>query len=271
MKTIITKEIDGFKIISAIGQGDGMIDPIATKAKVDKIIKETEIFKQIKKLKDSMTSYVYKEQQGLRNAKKAKTKPEQQKFMNEVNDARDEMRKIMIDLAPLGKDLQQKFSEMMLEHAVFFDLKENEKYVEDSEAEDIAQIMNEALQDGCVLSENKEKIQNNKGKIYWIKDKDEWIKSVIDVLGVEPESGEIEEKDLSPEQKEEIKEQLETERINNLDADDRLAEKNSKLESLLNQAALMKSKLEIQDDSQALQKSQDWLAVETVKIDDIYG
>ena len=68
----------------------------------------------------------------------------------------------------------------------------------------------------------------------------------------------------------EMNAQFEIDRITALNPEDKLTEKNSMLESALNQSATMKNKLEIMGDAKALVKAQEFYNSEKVLIEDKY-
>jgi hypothetical protein len=99
---------------------------------------------------------------------------------------------------------------------------------------------------------------------WYHKDNDgNWIVNVIEKIGVSPNEGDILKEDLTAEQQEEI-------RLQNLTSEQHEAEKQMLIDSALSQAANMKAKLEIQNDADALKKSQDWYAQRVTEIESKY-
>ena len=74
MKTIKTKKIDGYDIITGIGTIDGLIDPVATNKIVNVKIKTSKPYKDIEKIKKQMQKYANLAMQAHRACKAAKTK-----------------------------------------------------------------------------------------------------------------------------------------------------------------------------------------------------
>ena len=78
-------------------------------------------------------------------------------------------------------------------------------------------------------------------------------------------------KDLTEEQRLEINEDIEKERISNLSAGEKTTEKAKTIDSLASQAAHMRSKLEIQNDPDALTKAQAWYDAEVAIVNQKYS
>ena len=100
-----------------------------------------------------------------------------------------------------------------------------------------------------------ETVVDLRGKKYHVKTGDTWGSYVIDGLGITVDS-DIEDADLTDEQRAEINEQQETERIDGLSAEDKTAEFTARDEVLLGQAVTMRSGLEIQGATVAAAKTQ---------------
>ncbi len=269
MKTIKTQEIDGYKIITNLYDAGGLIDPEATKKIVFKEMEKETVWKDIDKLKSQMSTYAHQALQAKRNMKDAKTKPEQKKFYDEFIKYQNEMKNLETDLKPLAVHLKEKFKEKMLEHAVYFNVKPNEEIITDEEGIEIKQAMIDATTEGKLLDRNLEKLSDLRGREYWVKNK-KWIKTVIIRIGENPPTGSIETKDLTIEQKQEITDQLEAERIASLTTIEKTAELANAIQVLAGRAAMMRSELEIQGDPDALKKSQDWYEAEKVIVEAKY-
>lgn len=66
------------------------------------------------------------------------------------------------------------------------------------------------------------------------------------------------------------KKDIEKERISKLSNNEKIIEKESKINALMNQVIQMRNKLEIQGDEKALEKSQEWYNLEKAKIEKLY-
>lgn len=270
MKTITTKEIDGYNIIIGLYDAGGLIDPEETRKIVIKEIENEAIYKDIEKLKSQMKTYAYQSLQAKRNMQKAKNKAEQKKFYDEFLKWRGEMIGLEPDLKDMAQKLNIRIKELTLEHAVYFNVKSNEEIISDVQGEDIRKAMVDATAEGKLLDKNLEKIVDFRNREYWSKNR-KWIKTVIVRIGENPPTGAIEYKDLTVEQKQEIMNQLEAERIASLTAVEKTAELENAIQVLAGRAAMMRSELEIQGDPDALQKSQDWYEAEKVIVETKYA
>lgn len=99
-------------------------------------------------------------------------------------------------------------------------------------------------------------INDYRGVTYHFKTDGVWGKRTIAVLEEFPGETEIADADLTDEQRAEINEQQETERIDGLSAEDKTAEFTARDEGLLGQAVVMRSGLEIQGATIAAAKTQ---------------
>lgn len=270
MKTIKTQEIDGYKIITNLYDAGGLIDPEATKKIVFKELEKETVWKDIDKLKNQMSTYAYQALQAKNNKRNAKTIPEQNKFHAEWLKWFSEMKNLETDLKPLAVQLKEKFREYVLEHAIYFNVQPNEEIITDEEGDDIRQAMIEATSEGKLLDRNLEKLSDLRGREYW-KKTTKWAKTVIIRIGENPPTGAIEYKDLTVEQRQEIADQLETERIAGLTAVEKAAELANALQVLVGRAAMMRSELEILGDPDALQIAQDWYEAEKLIVEAKYA
>jgi len=271
MKTLAKVEIDGYKIITNIFDAGGLIDQEATKEIVKKEIVKTDCYKNIEKIKKEMQVYANQATEARKNLKFAKTDQEKRKFQDEYTLRHGQIKELEKDLYPLSKELKEVRRDLVNEHAVYFQTVSGDEVVDDTKAETVRQLMIEATSEGKVITENLEKISNNKGKVYYKKNGSEWVKLEIKKLGEDPQSGAILVADLSESQLKEIAEYEEKERIKKLTSAHKTSEKESVIESLKSQAAIMKNKLEIEGDNKALKKAQDWLSAETDKVNIKYS
>jgi len=269
MKTIITKEIDGYKIIIGIGDAGGLIDPEATRKIVNKKIQDTETWKNINQIKKQMQVYANQAMQAKKNIKSAKSEQEKRKFSDEWKFRTGQMKELENDLKPLAFELKKVFRQMTLQEAIYFETGKD-RIVEDAEADKINQLMIEATQEGALVDENKNKVVDNRGKVFWKKDGSDWYKTEINKIGVDGNG--ILESDLSESQRTEIAEYLEKKRIEGLTAAQKTAEKESKIDSLALQADQMKGKLIIQGtkEADALSQAKTWYDSEVAKVESLY-
>ena len=69
MKTVLFKEVDGYKIIKGFDSPN--IDPVKTRDGLNSAILKLDAYKSIETLKQSFNSYVIQRNQALKNAKAA--------------------------------------------------------------------------------------------------------------------------------------------------------------------------------------------------------
>jgi hypothetical protein len=274
MHTIRIKNIDGYEVITSLQRADGFIDPVATRKVVEVEIEKTDVAKSIHDVKNQMSTYAYQALQAKKNYKDSEKRGQKEKaraFWDEHKARLQQMKDLQDELKPLAAEIKKEWKELTLKHAVYFNLPPGEVLVEDGDAPVIRQEMNNAVDTGKVLTRTMEKIDDYRGQVYWKKSGDTWNKSEISKLGIVPAAGAIKDENLTPAQRAEITDQLNRERIAALKAVDRSAEKNNLIEGAAQDAALMKSRLEIQGDKSALATAQAYYNDKVAEITALYG
>lgn len=269
MKTRITQNIDGYDII--IGIGDAQIDGVATLPVMTTALKETDEYKAVEVKKQELSVVLNSAAAAMKNARNSKTQADKNGFVKEYQAALENSKAIESELKELITPLQAKQKELILKHAVYFQPKQGESLITDDEATAIETAMISATENNCYVDINLKEICDNRGKTAWRKISGKWAKRDISILGDDLKAGEILQSDLSESEQLEITEQLENERISKLSAKEKEAEKTAATNSLGSQAAFMRSTLEIQGDSKALEKSKEWYNAEVEKINVKYG
>lgn len=277
MKTKITQNIDGYDII--IGIGEAQIDGVATDKVTIPLLKDTAEYIAVEKAKNELSvaagerykaaGECNKIQTGILFAKDEETK-KQLKFELQKMSLLYQQKAITQKekeeaLKPLAQPLMAKRKELFMANSVYFQPKEGETIITSDEATAIETAMISATENNCYVDINLKEICDNRGKTAWSKSGGTWSSRSITKLGDEIKSGEI------TEINDEIIAQLESERISKLSAKEKEAEKTAAINSLGSQAAFMRSTLEIQGDSKALEKSKEWYNAEVEKINLKYG
>lgn len=269
MRTILTKEIDGYDII--VGFSRPSIDPVATREVVEPLLYETVEIKQIGQI-DKEIGDIRKLARASGDSYKIAYQNRDKKMMTLHEDDIKRYR-IMVDekiaeLFPLKKQLELKKREFTVSKAVYFEPKKGESIIDDTEAGKLSVAFNNLI-DKEKLDRTGEIIQNFRSKIYHKKSGDVWTQQKIETLGECPESGAVEASKLTPDQRIEIAEQTNAKRITELSTTDKQTEKIGIIDSLAGQAAMMRSKLEIQGTtaSKALTDSKAWYTAEVTKVD----
>jgi hypothetical protein len=273
MKTIITQNIDGYDVITALSDAAGFINPIETKRAIESKIKETETVKRVEAIHKQMNDLARqgtKLKSEVKELLKLGKKNEANQAYQKSNEKYAEMKAFEPELKSLFLKMKEEYRELMISNAVYFQPKPGEEFVEDTEAEEIKTLLAEVIPAGQLVTKDKKKVPDNRGCRYWKKSGSAWEMSEIYKLGDEPKSGLIAEFNLSESQRAEISSQLETERISKMSKADKKVEKDNKELGLRAQAVQMRNELEISGDKDALKKAQEWLAAELNKLDEVY-
>ena len=273
MKLLITREIDGFNVITKIEGAGGLIDPEATRQRAVVELRKTDVHKEIDRLKNQMSVYVRQMIQAGRNAKDALKRKDNQshrKFSDEYKLREGQTKEIEKELKPLARQYQAELKNQIRANAVYFIPKPGEEVIEDAEAATIKTKMEAAYAADSVLTRDMKQVCDYRGNIYYKKISGKWQGQEISRLGIEPAKGSVLAKNLSEADLTEITEQAEADRIAALKPDARQAEKEAIITGLANMANAMRGRLEIQGDSKALQKAQDWYNAEVAKAEAKY-
>jgi hypothetical protein len=276
MKTIITEIIDGYTIIKKFD--NAIIDPVNTNKIVKEEIQKTEEYKNFDtKLRYSKNIYnmakkALSEARLLsqqKNFKKqtGKLKPDEELNLDNTITLRNadynrhmgRMDAIEVELKNLEKDLKQKRKDLTIQNAVHFEPRTGEEFIPGDELLSLQEkFIN--LQSNEILARTGEILPDNRGIIYWQFENNEWKKTKITKIGINLPSDAIIEANLTTEQKTEITNQIEAKRIENLSPTEKENEKQTAINSIANEATIMRSRLEIQGETEAdaLSQSQDW-------------
>jgi hypothetical protein len=268
--TVLTEKIGGFIIVKGFDRP--VIEPFETRKKVEIEIKKTDEWKAF----DAKKKAIENECKMAAQARKSKALARKNKNVADVEKyhADDLMRtknaeNLMAEMGPIKKAMQKKHKELMNSQAVYFSPRPGEEIIEPTEVFTLSEKV-KALKSNEVLLRDGTVKPDFVGKSYWKKGASGWAKNTITEIGKKiPTGGKLPE-DLTGDEQTEISEQLNLERIGKLSISDKESEKLGVIDGLAGQAATMKSKLEIQSDSQALQKSQDWYNAEVLKIEEVY-
>lgn len=262
MRTKITQNIDGYDII--IGIGEAQIDGVATLPVMTTALKETDEYKAVEVKKQELSVVLNSAAAAMKNARNSKTQADKNGFVKEYQAALENSKAIESELKELIAPLQSKQQELILKHAVYFQPKQGESLITNDEATAIETAMISATENNCYVDINLKEICDNRGKTAWIKSGGKWSKREITKIGDELKADEI------TEINDEIISQLESERIAGLTPIEKSKEKSAIIQGLLAQSIQMKSGLEIQGDSAALKKSQEWYNAELQKVEAKY-
>jgi hypothetical protein len=288
--------IDGLEIITGIDKKQ--IDRVETEKKIKLQVEELKEFKAIKTRNEKSKLYNANIQSAVK-AQKAiidtvaifKQIPagvvtdddltfqqrEKMKVLKEkINFNKAQINELLKDLPALTEQLKQKKTQLLRENASYFEMPINTIGLSENQAKEYSDILNN---NNIIYKKTKVKklltidgniIIDYRGEKVWSRVGNKWTSRVIAALTDRIDILEIMDIDLTDEQKQEIAEQEETERINSLSMEEKENEISTFKESLLAQSINMKSKLEIQGDKEALKKSQEWYNLELLKLNGKY-
>lgn len=270
MKTALTREINGKTII--IGFSDPVIDPVETEKKILalKILDESD---ESRKLKAKIKEIGERQRMGIQSMKEhARLKfagqfPQSEAKRKEGQDHYDKVKVLMAENKPLIENFKNKKNQLVKEQAVYFTPKNGEVFIEQEQYE---KFMKKEIGEFGKLTLAGKVIPDYSGHFIYQKIDSRW--NILQLnLGDKFPEGAILERDLTEEQKIEIDIQAESDRIAELSGPEKEAEKQAAINNIANQAASMRSALEIQGDPKALEKSQDWYNEQLAIIEDKYS
>ena len=285
-----TKDIDGIKTV--IGLSELQVDPVETERAIKEEYQKSDEYQALAVRLTKIRSYT----QGINSDEKSASKVflraaqrlnkivqdvkredmnagENEKLLelaNLVMAKRGSIKSIEAELPEVDVNLKQKRLELMNKHAVYFEPgKDDVKLSEIQVAEFRPKLKSRGKKQFLTL--DGEIIDDNRGRITYFKNSDDsWNIKTIAVLNEKIDSLAVFSEDLTDMQRQEVAEYQEAVRIAGLDVIKKSEELESMKEQAAGQAAFMRSKLEIQEDSDALTKAKDWYNAEVSKLEDKY-
>lgn len=279
MKTIKTRNIDGYEVVESVNAAEGFIDTESTKKIVAVELAKSKTYIEIERLKSQIQTLVVQAKQSQRSAQRATTAEERTQYWNEYKRRGDEIKAIETQLLPLAAAIKNEYADLVLKHAIYFPIPPRdgvvEEYVEDSEGEVIAAARGEAKDAVIAIDRSKGgrdilEVADYRGRRYWHKQDGKWTGTEISTLGIAPVAAAIAEADLSADDRAEIAEQVESERIAKLKPAEIESERAARLDSLAAEAQMMRGKIEIAGGKDALKTAQEWYATEAAKVVEKY-
>jgi len=250
MQTVLFREINGYKII--IGYRKLSIDLIETQKTIKKLMAKDEDVKRIKDL-NRQINILNKQIQEIRKKGYIKDRQEEKQFNNYLEQKKD----CLEEISNLEKNNKIKIDKLIIEKAVYFEPAKNEIIKTDKEIETLKGISNN-LKKRQLMDIDGKIIDNWTGINYFLK-KDKWIAYEC-LLGEVPKIGSKIYQDLTDEEKNEIGEQNEKDRIDLLGPKEKKNEKKIAIDSAAIIAANKKASLEIQGikSTKAFNEAQKW-------------
>lgn len=261
-KTVLYEKIDGHDVI--MGFDRPTVDPVETAKIVNEAIKDTSEFQVIEAKKAEYTKAVQalsEIQKKYRNGGKP-SREDQDKW----NHALGVMSLRQDELKPLAVDLADKIISLRREHAVYFEPRLGEVIKTEDEVNALADKI-KSRKPGIVITVSGDMIEDNRGRVFFHKSSKKWIKGKILRLGDKIPSGATLEVNVTDTQRDEI----EKDRVSALPESEKATERTRAMNAAINTAADMRSKLEIQSDPKALEKSQAAYQEEVARIEGLYG
>ena len=264
MKTILFETIDGHEIVT--GSSVPTVDGVETNKVVmgytddqgkrqPGAIEATSEYQAVQAKKAEFMSAAKDRAAAVKTRDKVKFKT-----------ALESMQRAQDEAIPLAKAMNDKIMELRRDKAVYFEPKLGEAITPAAEVDGLIQAIKNKP-DGVFITRDGNQVPENRGKVYFRKVSGTWQRTRIVKLGDTVPSDAVLAEDLTPEQRNEVN----RDRVAALPTEVRTREKDKALGALLNSAADMKARLEIQSDPDALQKSKDYYDAELVRIKEIYG
>lgn len=285
-----TEIIDGLTIITGVDKKQ--IDQVETERVINNLLFESDEMKALKIKSEKINSYIksnatiikneiaiIKQVQDEKNIQivnesdlSVQQKETIKKYQQAKNFNKAQIEELQKDLPQLNENIKLKKLQLIDENAVYQETAYNQIDLTQAQYDDFKIKLISICQSSKkkYLIDDGNIIEDNRGRIVWIKN-EKWESRKLQFLTDIKDVLEIWEEELIDEQKIEIAEQIEIDRIVGLTEEEKIAEKEKLIAGLLREAAIMKSELEIQDDPDALQKSQDWYNAEVLLIEEKYN
>lgn len=261
-KTVIYQTINGYDIV--IGFDRPTVDPIETTMAVNKIIKDTPEYQAAAAKKAEYAAAVRELSEIQKKYKKgAKVSSEDQ---NAWNTALGIMTVRQDELVPLAQDLKDKTLALRREHAVYFEPRAGEIIKTAAEVDALVAKI-KTSKPRTVIALDGTTVQDNRGRVFFRKSGGKWGRTHIVQLGVKVPTDAVLDQDVTDTQRNEI----ERDRVLALPESEKAAERVQAMDTALNMATDMRSRLEIQSDTKALAKSKTAYEADVARIEGIYG
>lgn len=284
MQSLQTQTIDDFSVVT--GFQNRPINPIETEKQSAAAILGTTEAINLKNKQENQHRYITRSQEARKKAiyhlslangtqwiegvnidknKAAATKQDKiaSDLVGVINTCNEELK-------PLATACKEKTKEILRSNPVFFEARKDEVIKSESELIDLLQKFAGKTENQSLL-EDGSFIDDFRGKVFHKKTSGIWSETSINALGVKKSANTTYTNELTESEKTEIAEQKESDRINGLSSEEKMAEYDEKVASLLSESTVMRSKLEIQGEAEALTQSQTFYNTELDKLKLKYG
>lgn len=260
--TVLFKTIDGHNVITGFDRAT--VDPVETAKVVNEAIKDTPEYQAVEAKKAEYADAVRELSAIQKKYKKGvKTSREDQEKWNH---ALGTMSVRQDELKPLAQDLADRIIALRRSDAVYFEPRAGEVIRTMDEVSALAEKI-KTRKAGRVIALDGSEIEDNRGRVFFRKSSGKWGRGKIVRLGdIIPKDSVLAE-DVTAIQSAEI----ERDRVSGLSNTVKAGEKAEALNAALNAAADMRSRLEIQSDTKALDKSRTAYDAEVARIEGLYG
>ncbi len=286
MHSVITNRIDGIEVV--VGFGKLAINPIKTRKVVEVELPNTAEFAAVKLKQDERNEFVKKASDEAKSCNEATERKKTRLRQNPQATTTDIDQEIVSahkrklahvaqaeileqDLKrDLLKPLKEKEKELRQEMAVYFSPKLGEYAKSEVEISSLRDVM-AGLNGSGYVDLAGEIIEDNRGVVYCVEGATVWSVVKIQTLGVSIPSNAILYADLDEAQKKAVDLQLEIDAAMLLNETQKAAAKESAIQLAVSQAANLRSQLEIQGATDALEQSQEVYNARLAELDLIYG
>jgi hypothetical protein len=271
-QTIITQEIDGIDVIK--GFGKLAIEPIETRKVAAVAIQDTDEFKAVKEKQDARNESARKAGEEHAKMKAAKNKTDKDKAWRACETHRNMVSAFESEIKELLPALKKKEQQVRAENAVYFHPKRGEIAKTDAEIQALRDVL-ESVQGSGFVDIDGNILEDNRGSVVCTQvgagPEQGWSINHITTIGVKIPANGILYGDLTADQKKEVDLQIEINQAVGMSDAEKAMAKESEIDKAANEATVMRSKLEIQGASDALEQSQAWYNDRVAELDLIYG
>lgn len=253
MKTVLYKIIDGHKIITGFDRPT--VDPVETNKVVAVIIKDTPEYQAAEAKKAEYADAA----RDMMAAAKIRDDARYKAALLVMSAYQDELK-------ILARDLDAVIMRLRRERAIYFEPRQGEVIRTAAEIKTLSAAIQDRPEGICIALDGSH-VEDNRGKVYFRRSGSKWNRTHIVRLGDKIPAKAVLAADVTDAQRAEI----ERDRISALSADVKAKEKNKAMEAAIKQATEMWSRLEIQGDQDALDKSKAWYTEEVATLEALYA
>lgn len=267
MKTVVTKNIDGHKII--VGFGTLAMDPEATRKIVKAEITKTYEFMSVVEKKSQYRSMVGLADECVKKSKNTRNAAEKEKFHRDKSGFLERANGHMEELRELATPLKEKEKSLLTEHAVYFEPKPGEYRKTAARIGALRALV--ADNKGTALVDVDGKlIDDNRGITYFQKISSGWKVVEVFALGVRIPKSSLLYADLDEGQRKEVDLQIEKNAVGKMRQPEKIQSRQNAEKVAEHNAAGLRSRLEIKGETDALEQAKKFYSSRMDEIAAIY-